>query len=128
MSNNNMKIILLRLLVTSILVFNINALADMTLNSATRHSPPFYIINNNKMSGLDYELAKVIFNKAGITVKSVSYTHLRAHETLMNLVCRLLLEKTTTKQNRQAHKLNRIPTFLMIQRHPRSKRKESSEE
>ena len=28
------------------------------------------------------------------TVKSVSYTHLRAHETLMNLVCRLLLEKS----------------------------------
>ena len=26
-------------------------------------------------------------------VDSVSYTHLRAHETLMNLVCRLLLEK-----------------------------------
>ena len=25
---------------------------------------------------------------------AVSYTHLRAHETLMNLVCRLLLEKT----------------------------------
>ena len=24
---------------------------------------------------------------------AVSYTHLRAHETLMNLVCRLLLEK-----------------------------------
>ena len=27
------------------------------------------------------------------TTTSVSYTHLRAHETLMNLVCRLLLEK-----------------------------------
>ena len=26
-------------------------------------------------------------------VEAVSYTHLRAHETLMNLVCRLLLEK-----------------------------------
>ena len=26
-------------------------------------------------------------------IKPVSYTHLRAHETLMNLVCRLLLEK-----------------------------------
>jgi len=26
----------------------------------------------------------------------VSYTHLRAHETLMNLVCRLLLEKKKT--------------------------------
>ncbi|GAB5889935.1 hypothetical protein JMUB7554_27880 [Staphylococcus aureus] len=25
----------------------------------------------------------------------VSYTHLRAHETLSDLVCRLLLEKTT---------------------------------
>ena len=27
----------------------------------------------------------------------VSYTHLRAHETLMNLVCRLLLEKKKKK-------------------------------
>ena len=27
------------------------------------------------------------------THNPVSYTHLRAHETLMNLVCRLLLEK-----------------------------------
>ena len=30
------------------------------------------------------------------TYIAVSYTHLRAHETLMNLVCRLLLEKNTT--------------------------------
>ena len=28
-----------------------------------------------------------------INVSSVSYTHLRAHETKANLVCRLLLEK-----------------------------------
>ena len=27
---------------------------------------------------------------------SVSYTHLRAHETVLDLVCRLLLEKTNT--------------------------------
>ena len=27
-------------------------------------------------------------------IDAVSYTHLRAHETLMNLVCRLLLEKS----------------------------------
>ena len=26
-------------------------------------------------------------------VKSVSYTHLRAHETVLDIVCRLLLEK-----------------------------------
>ena len=30
----------------------------------------------------------------GLDSLTVSYTHLRAHETLMNLVCRLLLEKT----------------------------------
>ena len=28
------------------------------------------------------------------TLLSVSYTHLRAHETVLDLVCRLLLEKT----------------------------------
>ena len=35
-----------------------------------------------------------LFNtKAKINTKPVSYTHLRAHETKANLVCRLLLEK-----------------------------------
>ena len=29
-------------------------------------------------------------------VEPVSYTHLRAHETVLDLVCRLLLEKTTS--------------------------------
>ena len=29
---------------------------------------------------------------------AVSYTHLRAHETVLDLVCRLLLEKKKTKQ------------------------------
>ena len=31
------------------------------------------------------------------TYGSVSYTHLRAHETVLDLVCRLLLEKKTKK-------------------------------
>ena len=30
-----------------------------------------------------------------ITAMAVSYTHLRAHETVLDLVCRLLLEKKT---------------------------------
>ena len=30
------------------------------------------------------------------TKDSVSYTHLRAHETVLDLVCRLLLEKKKT--------------------------------
>ena len=33
-----------------------------------------------------------------VNLKSVSYTHLRAHETGRNLVCRLLLEKKKIKQ------------------------------
>ena len=36
-----------------------------------------------------------IKNKISGGPVAVSYTHLRAHETLMNLVCRLLLEKST---------------------------------
>ena len=31
------------------------------------------------------------------TYESVSYTHLRAHETVLDLVCRLLLEKKKKK-------------------------------
>ena len=31
----------------------------------------------------------------GEEIKPVSYTHLRAHETVLDLVCRLLLEKKT---------------------------------
>ena len=34
-----------------------------------------------------------ITNQRETTVVSVSYTHLRAHETSLHLVCRLLLEK-----------------------------------
>ena len=32
-------------------------------------------------------------------IQPVSYTHLRAHETVLDLVCRLLLEKKTTREN-----------------------------
>ena len=35
---------------------------------------------------------------AEIAVAAVSYTHLRAHETVLDLVCRLLLEKKKNKQ------------------------------
>src|SRR5674476_8622 len=37
-------------------------------------------------------------NDAGIPIVPVSYTHLRAHETGRNLVCRLLLEKKKKKK------------------------------
>ena len=42
---------------------------------------------------------------AGRGFAAVSYTHLRAHETVLDLVCRLLLEKKKIKQyNKQTTK------------------------
>ena len=42
-------------------------------------------------------------NDATICAGPVSYTHLRAHETVLDLVCRLLLEKKKQK-NTHTHK------------------------
>ena len=44
----------------------------------------------------------------GFTVagEPVSYTHLRAHETVLDLVCRLLLEKNKQKKQRQRQTSN----------------------
>ena len=39
------------------------------------------------------------------TSKAVSYTHLRAHETVLDLVCRLLLEKKKKKNKAQNTKM-----------------------
>ena len=52
--------------------------------------------------------AQVFFIEPGVDlvvgpllpVLAVSYTHLRAHETVLDLVCRLLLEKKTQKKHR----------------------------
>ena len=57
-----------------------------------------------------YKLLYTYSDKSNVLVlddcdTAVSYTHLRAHETLLDLVCRLLLEKNF---------------FLMIRRPPRS--------
>ena len=54
------------------------------------------IIGNGRMITRDesnafYENGAVAMD--GNTITTVSYTHLRAHETGRNLVCRLLLEK-----------------------------------
>ena len=37
--------------------------------------------------------ALMLTSREGWTYATVSYTHLRAHETVLDLVCRLLLEK-----------------------------------
>ena len=40
--------------------------------------------------------------------KAVSYTHLRAHETVLDLVCRLLLEKKKWKQHEATQHVREI--------------------
>ena len=48
----------------------------------------------NHTSEQSEQLAWIVHTKGRASVKPVSYTHLRAHETVLDLVCRLLLEKT----------------------------------
>ncbi|WDT36858.1 hypothetical protein PVA38_11735 [Streptococcus pneumoniae D39] len=53
-------------------------------------------------------------------VKTVSYTHLRAHETVLDLVCRLLLEKKkilTPPHTLQCHLLSPSSTLFHIYLH-----------
>ena len=38
----------------------------------------------------------------------VSYTHLRAHETVLDLVCRLLLEKTQLEYQTNHYRLKKL--------------------
>ena len=64
-----------------------------------------FLTEAGKNSGLSQ--GALIFNKNErdkIGAKAVSYTHLRAHETGRNLVCRLLLEKKKKKNNKRNKK------------------------
>ena len=45
----------------------------------------------------------------------VSYTHLRAHETVLDLVCRLLLEKKKKTKNRDTTALSTTETYSMTE-------------
>ena len=49
---------------------------------------------NNQCGGTQW--IQYFCYKNGSSTPSVSYTHLRAHETVLDLVCRLLLEKKKT--------------------------------
>src|SRR5665648_1139176 len=49
----------------------------------------------------DIRIMRVVDRKIGKTYAPVSYTHLRAHETRHDLVCRLLLEKKKDLERRR---------------------------
>mgnify|MGYP003377819864 CR=1 FL=1 len=50
-----------------------------------------------------------------VQLMSVSYTHLRAHETVLDLVCRLLLEKTKKIKKKEQHMI--LSETIMHTRH-----------
>ena len=51
------------------------------------------LVTSGGMSAVVYPLALGAVSIVASIIGSVSYTHLRAHETVLDLVCRLLLEK-----------------------------------
>ena len=61
-----------------------------------------------KLDRMLNKMADEAFKKTGLapTYGSVSYTHLRAHETDSYLVCRLLLEKKNKHKKKKKHETN----------------------
>ena len=55
-----------------------------------------FVARVDKEVGKATYVMELKYDGVAISLTSVSYTHLRAHETVLDLVCRLLLEKKTT--------------------------------
>ena len=63
-----------------------------------------YGVGVDGLVGPSTDLGGAIDSTSGFDPSAVSYTHLRAHETVLDLVCRLLLEKKNQpKQDTQLH-------------------------
>ena len=72
------------------------------------------LVNLEKSAGvLAVDIPKILEQATG---NPVSYTHLRAHETVLDLVCRLLLEKT--KQQKKKTKQHKKKTNKTNQQQP----------
>ena len=61
---------------------------DLLVGGETGSETKFYTNDGNN-----------VFTVNTTTFTAVSYTHLRAHETVLDLVCRLLLEKKKISRN-----------------------------
>src|SRR5450756_2004565 len=72
--------------------------ATVTVTASPRHGIERTIDVSARLAGRGYRVvphlaARMIADRGQLERLSVSYTHLRAHETRHDLVCRLLLEK-----------------------------------
>ena len=77
----------------------------LTIARAVLKNPPILILDE-ATSSLDTESERLV---------PVSYTHLRAHETVLDLVCRLLLEKQKKKQQQKKQSIHNILKAQMTQ-------------
>ena len=75
------------------------------LNVIKKSSENLLVIINDILDLSKIEAGKMVFEKTPFFVAEspVSYTHLRAHETVLDLVCRLLLEKQSTMKCHKSH-------------------------
>ena len=74
----------------------------MTLSSLDRFGPVMdHIIPLSVGGRHDIDNLQIVHSICNVVkggrISTVSYTHLRAHETVLDLVCRLLLEKKKTQ-------------------------------
>ena len=54
------------------------------------------------------------FGVVYLEAMAVSYTHLRAHETVLDLVCRLLLEKKNNKRKYKSEINSHVLSFALL--------------
>ena len=83
-----------------------------------------YRISATARNGLE-GLEKLEQAKPDLILTAVSYTHLRAHETKANLVCRLLLEKKKKKKEEKGFLTEKSKTKQTNSKKLRHKRSEA---
>ena len=64
------------------------------ISTSPKHSPE----KESEKTGNKDKILRAPLPGTIMDIKAVSYTHLRAHETVLDLVCRLLLEKKKKKK------------------------------
>src|SRR5665648_1183691 len=81
-------------------------LKDMTITETQLYLWSFKVGSEQGKQFRNWLATIVLPNLRQHGIYAVSYTHLRAHETRHDLVCRLLLEKKKTKKKKQNYNLN----------------------
>ena len=85
---------------------NIGSGSDFSLGGKLQNYIP-YMLKDETISGnlslysRQIDMTEIMEGMSSDTEDAVSYTHLRAHETVLDLVCRLLLEKKNNKKNKK---------------------------